>query len=284
MHVQALSHWAPANIGPYSQATQTKDKVFMAGIVPLVPATLCVIEGGIGVQCHVALHHVQSVLAAMQSNLILQCCPLVVCFLTQRCHISIAQDAWGTFIQQPCKEDLSSAQETKPRVQYCVVPALPKGCLVEWQVFAWSNLVEGREGGEEDHMEATSFTQRCSKWSICTHCVCRKAEQEMFSCHITLDTLSAPSLSTSLPQPDVMNMIQGLVEQQNKAARELTSTPDSSLAKIFFVAGLFDFDYLHSCVKQVLANHNDMVPSTQIVSLVPVSTLSSPCQVLAWCQ
>ena len=26
MHVQSISHWAPANIGPYSQCTEVKDK------------------------------------------------------------------------------------------------------------------------------------------------------------------------------------------------------------------------------------------------------------------
>ncbi|KAL8927821.1 MAG: hypothetical protein Q9172_001194 [Xanthocarpia lactea] len=47
LHVQSLSYWAPANIGPYSQATSvrlgTKDAaavVYVAGQIPLVPSSM----------------------------------------------------------------------------------------------------------------------------------------------------------------------------------------------------------------------------------------------------
>lgn len=44
LHVQSRSYWAPANVGPYSQAIKTPvghaSMVYMAGQIPLVPATM----------------------------------------------------------------------------------------------------------------------------------------------------------------------------------------------------------------------------------------------------
>ncbi|MCJ1485145.1 hypothetical protein MMC06_005318 [Schaereria dolodes] len=51
LHVQSRSYWAPANIGPYSQAIfvssdqeENGSLVYVAGQIPLVPATLTVLE------------------------------------------------------------------------------------------------------------------------------------------------------------------------------------------------------------------------------------------------
>ncbi|KAI9668310.1 MAG: hypothetical protein M1821_001130 [Bathelium mastoideum] len=57
LHVQSISYWAPANIGPYSQAvgiaSQTQldsqqgcELVYTAGQIPLVPATMMMINKG----------------------------------------------------------------------------------------------------------------------------------------------------------------------------------------------------------------------------------------------
>ncbi|GAA5846650.1 hypothetical protein JCM9279_003396 [Rhodotorula babjevae] len=40
LHVQGLSYWAPANIGPYSQAVLTANRLLTAGQIPLLPSTL----------------------------------------------------------------------------------------------------------------------------------------------------------------------------------------------------------------------------------------------------
>lgn len=54
LHVQSVSHWAPANIGPYSQANTTSGYDFYAGQIAMVPGTLNIIPGGITNQCHLA--------------------------------------------------------------------------------------------------------------------------------------------------------------------------------------------------------------------------------------
>ncbi|KAG1833394.1 hypothetical protein EV424DRAFT_1365178 [Suillus variegatus] len=40
LHVQSLSYWAPANIGPYSQAVTVEPYVFVSGQIGLLPASL----------------------------------------------------------------------------------------------------------------------------------------------------------------------------------------------------------------------------------------------------
>lgn len=40
LHVQGLSYWAPANIGPYSQAVLIDEHLFVSGQIGLVPASL----------------------------------------------------------------------------------------------------------------------------------------------------------------------------------------------------------------------------------------------------
>ena len=40
LHVQGLSYWAPANIGPYSQAVLIYENMFVSGQIGLVPANL----------------------------------------------------------------------------------------------------------------------------------------------------------------------------------------------------------------------------------------------------
>ncbi|CAO3567740.1 unnamed protein product [Mortierella alpina] len=40
LHVQGISYWAPANIGPYSQATEQAYHAFIAGQIGMIPSTL----------------------------------------------------------------------------------------------------------------------------------------------------------------------------------------------------------------------------------------------------
>lgn len=58
MHVQSISHWAPANIGPYSQSTRVDEITYISGQIALVPGSMTIIEGGIRPQCKLALRHI----------------------------------------------------------------------------------------------------------------------------------------------------------------------------------------------------------------------------------
>lgn len=68
MHVQSVSHWAPANIGPYSQGVKIGDIIHLAGQIALVPGSMIMVKGGIKQQCRLALRHVDRLLTAIDSN------------------------------------------------------------------------------------------------------------------------------------------------------------------------------------------------------------------------
>ncbi len=46
LHVQSISHWAPANIGPYSQANFLgSSRLYLAGQIGILPENLELVEG-----------------------------------------------------------------------------------------------------------------------------------------------------------------------------------------------------------------------------------------------
>ncbi|KAH9825386.1 ATPase (PP-loop superfamily) [Teratosphaeria destructans] len=75
LHVQSLSYWAPANIGPYSQAVATPmengegDVVYVAGQIPLVPASMTLVSASdqdhFALQAALALQHLHRIGRAM---------------------------------------------------------------------------------------------------------------------------------------------------------------------------------------------------------------------------
>jgi 2-iminobutanoate/2-iminopropanoate deaminase len=60
---------APAAVGPYSQAVVANGMVFTAGQVPLVPATMKLVEGDIQAQAHQSLENIKAVLEAAGTSL-----------------------------------------------------------------------------------------------------------------------------------------------------------------------------------------------------------------------
>lgn len=59
---------APAAIGPYSQAIQSGDWLFLSGQVPLDPATGKLVEGDIGAQTKQVMDNLEAVLHASGSS------------------------------------------------------------------------------------------------------------------------------------------------------------------------------------------------------------------------
>ena len=55
---------APAAIGPYSQAIQVGDLIFTSGVIPIVPATGELVEGGIEAQAEQAIGNLAELLKA----------------------------------------------------------------------------------------------------------------------------------------------------------------------------------------------------------------------------
>ncbi|XP_065919160.1 uncharacterized protein [Dysidea avara] len=122
LHVQSISHWAPANIGPYSQACKVGDVIFLAGQIGLVPGCMTLVPAKI--EATVSLDHVISVLKVKGSDLshILQ----GVCYCTSLEAVQYAQMAW----QKAAGSSLYCP------IAYPLVSGLPRGANVEWHFIA----------------------------------------------------------------------------------------------------------------------------------------------------
>eukprot|EP00884_Botryococcus_braunii_P013383 jgi/Botrbrau1/22045/Bobra.0024s0057.2 len=69
LHVQSISEWAPACIGPYSQGVAWGPLIHMAGQIGLDPPTMTLVSGGPLSQSKACLRHSQAVAIAMGSDL-----------------------------------------------------------------------------------------------------------------------------------------------------------------------------------------------------------------------
>lgn len=123
MHVQGISHWAPANIGPYSQSTRVAEITYISGQIALVPGSMTIVEGGIKPQCQLALRHISRIAKAMHAHGQLRDVVQGICFVTHPNYISEARRQW-------------ERRTANAIVDYIVLPALPRQALVEWQVWA----------------------------------------------------------------------------------------------------------------------------------------------------
>lgn len=126
MHVQGISHWAPANIGPYSQSTRVGEITYISGQIALVPGSMTIIEGGTRPQCKLALRHISRVAKAMNAQGQLRDVVQGICFVTSPSYITEARRQW-------------ERRTTNAIMDYIVVPALPRKAQVEWQVWAHSH-------------------------------------------------------------------------------------------------------------------------------------------------
>ncbi|XP_043492423.1 diphthine--ammonia ligase isoform X1 [Polistes fuscatus] len=137
MHVQSISHWAPANIGPYSQAVRVGDIISVAGQIPLVPGSMTLLDLNIKRQCRLTLRHIDRIVKAMDTNTQLRDIVQGICFLTHPSYIPDARKEW-------------EKRTNNAIVDYIVVPHLPRDAQVEWCVWAHrdNNRFEYEETGK----------------------------------------------------------------------------------------------------------------------------------------
>ncbi|KAF9476485.1 hypothetical protein BDN70DRAFT_882307 [Pholiota conissans] len=69
LHVQSLSYWAPANIGPYSQAITVGERVFISGQIGLIPSRQSLpTPQSLAMETALASQHVSRVVGALREN------------------------------------------------------------------------------------------------------------------------------------------------------------------------------------------------------------------------
>ncbi|WML89389.1 RidA family protein [Thiothrix lacustris] len=109
---------APQAIGTYSQAVRVGDTVYLSGQIPLVPATMQMVEGDIAAQVRQVFENLAAVAKAAGGSL--NDCVKVHVFLTDLVHFPVVNQVMAEFFAEPY-----------PARAAIGVAALPRGAEVE---------------------------------------------------------------------------------------------------------------------------------------------------------
>ncbi|MEF3074006.1 RidA family protein [Methylobacter sp. Wu1] len=90
---------APQAIGTYSQAVKVGNTVYLSGQIPLVPATMTIIDGDISAQITQVFENLKAVVEAAGGDLS-NIVKLNV-FLTDLSHFPIVNEIMGRYFQAP---------------------------------------------------------------------------------------------------------------------------------------------------------------------------------------
>ncbi|WP_017940595.1 MULTISPECIES: RidA family protein [unclassified Thioalkalivibrio] len=115
---------APTAIGPYSQAVRTGDTLYLSGQIPLDPATMELVGGGIEAQIRQVFANLQAVLEAAGSSTA-DIAKLNI-FLTDLTHFPLVNEIMSEVFGEPY-----------PARAAIGVAALPKGAQVEMDAIAF---------------------------------------------------------------------------------------------------------------------------------------------------
>ncbi|KAL4402227.1 diphthine-ammonia ligase [Malassezia pachydermatis] len=150
LHVQSRSFWAPANIGPYSQAVGTHGRIYMAGQIGMEPISLDV-PTNVPHQLAFALQHQRRIALAVREWDMHGYIEGGLCWVATP---SADTDAWADTLKQlwstPPSEEIHAHTQTVPDDAWLGQPlndipllivhvasdGLPKQSLSEWQLTA----------------------------------------------------------------------------------------------------------------------------------------------------
>ena len=114
---------APAAVGPYSQAVDCGDLVFLSGQIPLVPATGLLAEGGIEAQARQMFENIKAVLA--EAGMDFTNVVKTTVFMIDIGDFGVVNEVYGKYFSGEC-----------PARCAMQAAALPKGALVEIEAIA----------------------------------------------------------------------------------------------------------------------------------------------------
>ena len=114
---------APAAIGPYSQAIQIGDLLFVSGQVPIDPSTGAIVEGDIQAQAQQSLNNLKAILNAAGTNM--GAVVKTTVFLADMNDFAAMNEVYAQFFQEPF-----------PARSAVQVGRLPKDAKVEIEAIA----------------------------------------------------------------------------------------------------------------------------------------------------
>lgn len=114
---------APSAIGPYSQAVEVNNTLYVSGQIPLVPETMKIVEGGIAEQTEQVLKNIGAILAEAGYSY-----PDVVkstCLLSDMANFKAMNEVYGRYysVNPPARAAFA-------------VKDLPLGVLIEIETIA----------------------------------------------------------------------------------------------------------------------------------------------------
>lgn len=114
---------APSAIGPYSQAVEVNNTLYVSGQIPLVPETMKIVEGGIAEQTEQVLKNIGAILAEAGYSF-----PDVVkstCLLSDMANFKAMNEVYGRYysVNPPARAAFA-------------VKDLPLGVLIEIETIA----------------------------------------------------------------------------------------------------------------------------------------------------
>ncbi|XP_020849526.1 diphthine--ammonia ligase isoform X3 [Phascolarctos cinereus] len=262
MHVQSISHWAPANIGPYSQAIKVGEVLYIAGQIALVPCTMKLVGGGVWTEASVSLRHTLKILKAMSQETTLHHVLLAHCYVTSSKYIPAALATWQKNLRTHKKEEdhetCGITSETSGILVIVVVPRLPRDSAIEWHVIA---VVD--EPLQRKHFVLEKKSEGCL-------IECEAVESISTSCASISISLRWMSSSGSLP--DLNQALQDLVAVFLQAMGRLSG--DKRVMPLcfrtFYKKDSIDITALRTGLQALLEEQMDAVPA---LVLVPVTDL-----------
>lgn len=109
---------APEAIGTYSQAVKTNNTVYLSGQIPLIPATMTMVDGDFIAQTHQVFKNLQAVCAAADGSL--NDIVKLNIYLTDMNNFAVVNEVMSQYFSQPY-----------PARAAVGVKELPKGAEVE---------------------------------------------------------------------------------------------------------------------------------------------------------
>lgn len=114
---------APAAIGPYSQAVEVNGMVYTSGVIPIVPSTGEIVEGGIEEQAGQALSNLKALIEA--SGVKMEDVVKTVVFIKDMNDFAKVNEIYARYFTENCP------------ARSCVeVARLPKDVLIEIEAIA----------------------------------------------------------------------------------------------------------------------------------------------------
>ncbi|KAG9019530.1 hypothetical protein FRB90_000839 [Tulasnella sp. 427] len=165
LHVQGISYWASANIGPYSQAVAVGDELFVSGQIGLIPAQMQLPSPtSLATESALAFQHLDRITTLARANAGRDWAPAAqsaIIWTAGPHYFNGARAAWKTYNEE--------SDYTIP-VLFVACKTIPKAGCIEIQVLQHTGLtsVEDQETEmpEDKRVEPKSSVVRGENWEL----------------------------------------------------------------------------------------------------------------------